>query len=389
MTRCAPLRTRVRQMGVKVETTCGVEQSLTAADYKVRATELSADLAVAPIENATLSAFLSPKAMSAGEQTMSGKVSACLVGSGAAATKPEIDQLLQISSMTPTAVMKIAIGAVTNGPFVRGEVVSQAVSLATGKVMLPCTNGDGFIYVIVTSGTFNATGAITGGTSTASATASALAVAAGWRYAPDTSNRSTGTVVFNEDGYKKTIIGAMADWSISADSSGIAKIDFTISGAKGTHADAAMVTGIVPYTTAFPVFRDALFAINRGIIGEFTPIIANVGVSLGNSVSMRKDANSTTGLVASISTARKPKITFAPEAVLAADFDLLGKMSSAATMSVGFRFHAADNDVWVFAQECQIETANEGDREGTQTADVTMNAYSTLGDGEIELVFIN
>lgn len=389
MTRCAPLRTRVRQAGVKVEASCGVEETLAAADYKVRATEISMDLAVAPIENGVLSAYLSPKAMGAGEQTCSGKISAYLVGSGAAANKPEIDALLRISSMTSVAVMKIAIGAVTGGPFLRGETVTQATSLAVGRLVLPCVNGDSFMYVTVTSGTFNGTAAITGSSSSAVATASALAVAAGWRYAPDTSNRSTGTIIVNEDGYKKTAIGAMCDFSISADSSNQAKIDFTITGCKGTFGDSAMVTGISQYTSAFPLFRDALFTIDRDESGEFTPIVSNVGVQLGNSVSLRKDANSANGMVAAISTARKPKITFSPEAVLAADFDLLGKMSSADTMSIGFRFHASDNDVWVFAQECQIETAPEGDREGTQIADVTMAAYSSAGDGEIELIFIN
>ena len=389
MARCAPLRTRVRQVGVKLEANCGVVETLTAADYKIRATEITSDLAVAPIENMVLSSSLSPKAMTAGEQTMSGKVSAYLCGSGTAANKPEIDALLQASSMTPVAVQKIPIGAVTGGPFLRGETVSQAVSLAVGRLVLPCANGDTHMFITVTSGTFNGTNVITGATSTATATASSTVSAAGWIYMPDTTNRKTVTVITNMDGFKKTFIGAMADFTIAADASGQAKIDFTITGCKGPYGDAAMVTGIVPYTTSTPLFRDALFVIDADTVGEFTPIVASVGVQLGNSVALRRDANSDTGLIAAISTARKPKITFAPEAVLAADFALLDKMANATTLSVGWRFHASDNDVWVFAQQCQVETAADGDREGTQTADVTLAPYSSTGDTELEIIFIN
>ena len=387
MARCAPLRTRVRQVGVKVETTCGVEQSLVAADFAIRASDISADVNSQLIENNALSQYLSPKAAQAGEQTATARVTAFLVGSGVAANKPEIDQLLAISAMSSTAVQKIAIGAVTGGPFRRGETVTQATSLASGRIVLPCKTGDSFMYITVTSGTFNASNVITGGSSSATTTPSASPVAAGWRYAPDTSNRNTGTVRVEEDGYKKTVIGACADWSISADSSGMAMIDFTISGNKGTCADAAMTSGVTLKTTAYPLFRDALFALDRET-SSYVPIITKVGAQYGNSVSVRKDANSATGLVAAQSTARAPKITFTPEAVLAADYDFITKMSNATAVSCGFRFKASDNEVWVFADKCQIESANEGDQGGTMTNDVTLRAYSENGDGEIELIFI-
>lgn len=387
MTRCAPLRTRVRQVGVKVETTCGVEQALVAADFSIRASEISAEINSQLIENNALSPYLSPKAAQAGEQTGSAKVTAFLVGSGVPANKPEIDQLLAISSMSSTAVMKVAIGAVSAGPFRRGEVINQATSLAVGRVVLPCKTGDAFLYLTVTSGTFNGTNIITGATSSATTTPSASPVAAGWRYAPDTSNRSTGTVRVEEDGYKKTVIGACADWSISADSSNMAMIDFTISGNKGTCGDAAMTSGITLKTTAYPLFRDSLFAMDRET-STYVPIVNKVGATLGNSVSVRKDANSATGLIAAQSTARAPKITFTPEAVLAADFDFITKMSNASTISCGFRFKASDNEVWVFADNCQIESATEGDQDGTMTNDISLRCFAPNGDGEIELIFI-
>ena len=65
----------------------------------------------------------------------------------------------------------VAVGAVTNGPFKYGETVTQATSLATGVVAFYEPTR---LYLRNVVGTFNNSAVITGGTSGATATASAV-----------------------------------------------------------------------------------------------------------------------------------------------------------------------------------------------------------------------
>jgi hypothetical protein len=73
--------------------------------------------------------------------------------------------------------MKITHGTVTAGPFVVGNVITQATSLATGSIVAV---GSGFIQVAVASGTFSTTTAVltaTQGTAGSATTANAPASA--------------------------------------------------------------------------------------------------------------------------------------------------------------------------------------------------------------------
>ena len=71
----------------------------------------------------------------------------------------------------------IAHGAITSGPFIPGELVTQTTSTATGRVVFSETNK---LFLRDISGTFNNTDVITGGTSAATATASAVLAAPSW-----------------------------------------------------------------------------------------------------------------------------------------------------------------------------------------------------------------
>lgn len=71
---------------------------------------------------------------------------------------------------------KISHGAITDGPFEIGETVTQATSSATGVVVF---SESGALFLRDTTGTFNDTAVITGGTSGATATASST-LATAW-----------------------------------------------------------------------------------------------------------------------------------------------------------------------------------------------------------------
>ena len=84
----------------------------------------------------------------------------------------------------------IAHGAIT-GTFVPGELVTQATSLATGRVVFSETNK---LFLRDITGTFDNTNVLTGGTSGATATASAVLAAPSWMAAYLTLGRLRDTV---------------------------------------------------------------------------------------------------------------------------------------------------------------------------------------------------
>ena len=390
MPRCAPLLYRKRQLLAKAETTCGVAQVLVAADGACRVNvspvvEVNAAIVDREIARASLSSL----AGAVGERTASVKFSHELVGSGIAANPPECDVFLRGCMMQKIIVSKISIGAITGGSFKRGETVTQATSLATGRVLIPAKTGDSALYIEVVSGAFNATAVITGGSSAATATASSLATAAGFAYRPKSSSPETLTIRSEEDGFQKTVVGAMGTFSISCDSAGYGKIEFDFSGALGSSGDLAMTTGIVSPVTTPPILLGANLKLNANEASEYAPIFRSVGIDLGNNVALRKDGNAASGVIASLVTGRSPKATLSPEMMLASEYDIFGKMFSASAITMGFKLGSdLNNTIYIFADEAQIEGLGDAEMDSVSGLDVTLRLNSAKGDSELELVFV-
>lgn len=391
MSECNPLLSRLKQIGAAVEATCGAGASFSASDFKLRISSLSAEVEMAPIEDETLSASLSPRKLAMGEKTVTVQVAGKLVGSGVAGTVPEHDVYLRGCGMVSVVLQRIAIGAVASGPFIPGEVITQATSLATGRVMKACYNGDAYLYFVILSGTWNASGVITGGTSAATATPSGAHSAAGHAYHPVTNSQESIAIKAEEDGTFTLCYGAMGSFTISSDSSGSATIEYTFNGKLPTNGtgDAAMTTGITRFDTAYPTFVDALLVLDRGLVDEFTPVVRSVSVDMQNESVVRKDANDPSGLVAAKVTGRVPTITVTAETMKAASFDVFQKMADSDSVSIGWRWTAPDNNVWIWGMNGQLTGAPKGDADGFNTNDLTfrMNGVSSTGDDELWIVF--
>jgi hypothetical protein len=385
---CSPLLDNVKQVGMIVESTCGQGGTFTSADFKIRPSSVSVTTDMSPKDDDTLSASLSPKKSTMGEKKASVKLAGKLVGSGIATTKPEIDVALIGCGMKSEVVMVTTIGTITVGAaFIPGEIITQAVSLATGQVMKETKVGETKLYFVVRSGTWVASGVITGSVSTSVATGSTLPVAAGFAYSPKTVGVSTIALKVEEDGRQKTILGAMGSWVVSADSSGPAKIEFSFNGVKGVYGDQALTSGVTYYSSTYPVFIDSRCALDRSIVAGLTPVVRSISVDYQGDSTVRKDANQTTGLIAAKQTKRQPQMTITAEALLAATYDIYAKMAACATVTAGFQFTAPDNNVWIWGTNGQITASPEGAADGFSTTDITLRMCGISGDDEIWIVF--
>lgn len=389
MSECNPLLSRLKQVGAEIESTCGDGASFDADSFKLRISSVSADVQMAPIEDDTLSDTLGTMPVAMGEKTVTVQIASKLVGSGVAETVPEHDVFLRGCAMTPVALRRIPIGAVTSGPFIPGEVVTQATSLATGRVMQACYTGDSYLYFIVLTGTWNDSGEITGGTTSATATPTGAVSAAGHAYHPVSTSQETIALKIEEDGTYVLCNGAMGSATISSDSSGTATIEYTFNGKLPTSGtgDAAMTSGVTRYTTAYPTFKDAQLVLDRGTVDTFTPVVRAVAVDFQNENVVRKDANDSSGLIASKVTNRAPQITVTAESMKEASYDVFGKMANSTAVSIGWRWNAPDNKVWLWGTNGQITASPKGDADGFSTNELTFRMNKTSGDDELWIVF--
>lgn len=385
---CSPLLADIKQLGMIAEATCGSGGSFVAADFGMRISAVTADLDMSPLEDDTLTASLSPRPVTMGEKKVTLKFATKLVGSGVAGTKPECDIALRGCGMVSAVVKSMTIGAVTDGPFIPGEIVSQSVSLATGMVIGDCKNGDTKLYIMELSGTWAGAGTVTGATSSASADNSTVPAAAGFVYHPISTSMETVAFRLEEDGRYKLCLGGMGTFVITADSSAPFKIEFTYATKMGDWLDAAMTSGVTYLGTAYPTFADARCSLDRGLADEIYPVTKSVSVDLQGATTLRKDANQTSGLIAARLTKRTPQVTLTAEAMLAADFDVYGKMAACSDVSLGFRGEAPDNSVWIWGNRGQITANPEGDAEKISTMDMTFRMNGINGNDELWIAFL-
>lgn len=390
MSRCAPLLDRIKQVGTLIESTCGQGGTFTSAEFGTRISSAQIEVDPSPQEDETLTADLSPSPVVMGEKLATARIAAYLVGSGVAATKPEIDALLRMCGMVSEVVKYIPIGAVAGGPFVPGETVTQATSLATGMCVKGTQNGDTHLFIVERTGTWNNTGVITGSISAATATPTATPTADGFVYHPVASaSMETGAIKLEEDGTVKVLVGGMGNFTISAESSMKAKIEFTINGAADLDlfGDAALTAGVTYPDTVYPVLTDARCTLDRGVAAEFTPILRSISLDMQNEATMRKDGNAESGLIASKVTRRVPQNIISVESMLAADYDIYSRMKNATSTTLGYRFTAPDNEVWVFGVNAQIVNPGDGSADGFKTNDITYRMNRTNGNDEIWIAF--
>lgn len=387
MSTCDPLLERLHQVGLAVEASCGAGHSFTNADFKMRVSAANTDINMSPIEDDTLTATLSPRPLTMGEKLSTVTISTRLVGSGVAGTKPESDVALRGCALASVVLQKMPIGAVTGGPFLPGEVITQATSLATGRVMRPCIDGDDDIYFVILSGTWDGTNEITGGTSGATATPSGVPAADGFAYHPVSSGQETIAIRDEKDGRYKETNGAMGTFTLASDASGVLNAEFTFQGKKGDHGDAAMTASVTYAPTGFPTMVDTRCVLDRGLAGEIQPVVRSMSFDLQAETPVRKDANDPTGLIAAQSTARVPQIVLTAEALTSAEFDVYTKMADADLVSLGFQWVAPDNKVSIWGTNGQIITAPDGDADGFTTMDLTFRMNGDAGDDELWIVF--
>jgi len=283
---------------------------------------------------------------------------------------------------------RVAIGAITSGPFQRGETITGAGG-GTGRVLKAEVTGAGYVYFEATSVLpILTTELITGGTSGATATTSGSPAVYGYHIKPISNNQEAATLELQQDGYAWSARSSMANLTIEAAANRQGFNNFEFQGAKLTNGDKAMTT-ITRDNEDPPIMKDAELT----LAGSFTPVFRNFSFDMGNTVALRENGNATdgTGYEAARITAREPKVTINLEMELAATFDFFAKLDAGTKTSLSLHIGGTVGKQFYFmADELEFSALPIEDQDGI--VGIALEALCTGNltdtDDEIELLFI-
>lgn len=332
-----------------------------------------------------------------GSKAMSITAEGELIPSGDILVPPSVDAILRVSGMERNLVESIAIGAISDGPFIEGETVTGDTSGATGRVLRDTATGETRLLIKTITGTFEDADVISGGTSLAEATASAAPIAAGFEYKPISTGMEWGTFSLWEDDYQKTIHSAMATISFNFEASLVGSFSATIKGPVTFDED---VDQWGDGTMAKPTFSDELPPVlNDASLKVSDADGSNVVTSLigqkvtfdvANEVVLRRNMNAASGLAGAHISKRNPVATLGVEYLSDAQYPVFQRLFNNEDSKISFRLGDGTIGETIEAHGkinfTDIGTAEEN---GLATNEISCKMVDNgTGDTEYSLLFI-
>lgn len=202
-------------------------------------------------------------------------------------------------------------------------------------------------------------------------------------YTPASSSIPSLTIGHYLDGKRYQLAGCRGTVKFTFEEGKIVKASFEFTGTSYTETDAALLSGVSYDSTIPRPFLDASFALD-----SYAAIIQQMEIDMGNTVSLRPDANSTGGYISAIISSREPKLTVNPEDVLVATKNWYSTMTAgtqiAMTVTLG---STAGNICTVTAPKAQISSLGNSDRDGTSVRDIEAILCRNSGDDELSIAF--
>lgn len=370
------------EFALKIEATPGTAETLASADVPVRLRRgFVANPETERIDLEEVSDVSSSPPDVSGKNMIGFTVAYNLRGPGDLITVPAVNTLFTSALFTGAAAKTIAIGAVTSGPYVAGEVITGGTSNGTGMVLQETANGAASIPYIPLTGALVTTEVITGGTSGATATSSAGPVDGGYAWRPtDTDFDVSGNYVtarMLRDGQYWEGRGCLSDLEIALTNGGPGVVTQNFSGAWNAHGDVALFGATYPEATITPPrFLSAALK-----IGSYSPTgIQDVTIRWPTGVTTVDDAQSVDGIVTSDydRRAEKPTITLEVDQVAVSTFDFFGDMRAGTTRLFECTLGSTAGSRWTFSAPGAQIVSGFGRRDPNRgTFPLTLNLTGT------------
>jgi hypothetical protein len=377
--------TRNKQFGIKIESTNGTAETLSASDYGLELTELTANANVEMIENDVFKNSLSSSTDRVGKKTAQGTIAGEFKSSGTLNTEPKISPILQCARLKKYTVKGMVVSGET-GTLKRGAmVIVGGTSTARGVAV---KSDSGKLYVAVISGTFQSGEALTSIPSGYTATAGAQdAGNTGFAYCPDstTSSEKCATINILDGGLEKFLFGSVFGLGLEITPDSYAKWTSSFMGIcdpSNWGTEGTEVTGIAYESDTPAIVSNAVLKIGT----SFSPIVAGVTLDLGNNPMVIKDMNSDTWLKYGVVTDRNVTGTLNVMAIDPSDYALYTAFFNGSTASLEFVIGSgAGKQIEIAMDAIQYTGVTEGDDSGFLTQSINFKATGL--DNELVIWF--
>ncbi len=192
----------------------------------------------------------------------------------------------------------------------------------------------------------------------------------------------TLTMRHNRGKLARNLVGSRGTWTMTADAGSTGRMAFNFTGKPGTVSDTGFVTGITIPSTVPPRLSGGYVVID----GVLIPV-KSVEFTIGNTVVMRSDANSSEGDIGAEITGRDPRCTIQIDQVGKVAMDLWSKWGNRTTQTIGAQFGTSAGNLFSFcAPRGQILEISDGDQDGVATHTVSWRLTKIDADADDELV---
>ena len=303
-------------------------------------------------------------------------------------TKPWFDEFLRCAGMAATKVLAIPVSAIATD-FEHDEIVTGGVSSAIGRVVVPTDTTDTNVYIVLTSGNFQAetiTGSISG-----SATATGVEVDAGWSYQFDTSVCDRMSVRSEHDGQKSEMYNCVPTIQIVVDDTNIPRIQWELAGVirKVTDVyqwlrDTTMTVATDRDTKLPPLFNNARFKDK-----DFSPVVdGTTTIDFGIERPARRNANADGGVEGYQLNGRLGMFSHRIDIPSNTDFDVMKDLFDTTSIKTTFRIGDQPlNTFWNIIRDGRLKPVVVEDQDGF--AKFALESKMTgEDDKEFELVCI-
>ena len=321
----------IAEFAVEKEATPGTAETIVTGDVLVR---LRDGYTISPdhelIDLNELSAVSSKVPAVIGRKAVTFGVTYVLRGPGDLVTAPSAADMIESALFTGAAAKTIAIGAITGGPYVAGEVITGGTNGGTGMVLQQTATGAATLPYLPLAGTLIAE-VLTGGTSTATSTSSAGPIDGGWAFRPadwSTGSAHHATCKGFRDGFQWTGRGCLSDLQIELNNGGPAIVTQNFLGALTSQGTASLF-GITAYPESTVVVPKLLNA--SILVDTVNPTgIVDVRINWVTNPTFVEDANDTAadGILYTDYSRDVPTVSIEFDQVATATYDYFATMQA-------------------------------------------------------------
>jgi hypothetical protein len=288
-----------------------------------------------------------------------------------------------IAGSLELAVFRVPVTASTLVyKFREGMTINGGTSATAALVLEEYEGNEGFIYVDTTGFVAEALTS-----SQLATTAASDSLTGGFVYSFDSDASDLVTAQLNTDGFARTLWNAESSFTIESEANGVPTMSFSLTGPIEESLTGDITPLVIKYPDVDPLaFQGAEFKfLDNGV--QYSPVLSSISLDAGNSVVVRKDANSPTGVKSALITSRAPSGSMVVEQVPSSAYDYLSRFFSGRTSGAEWRYtNACGNTVFISAKSLQYSNVGSGDSDGMVSNDISFGLKGK-NDDELYIVY--